>query len=70
MSQLGMQMPGSAARRRGPAMNVYTGLLFLAVVALGAAVAMVWMSATELSPEEGPMAPFTLQEEGQIQFAN
>jgi len=69
MSQLGMQMPGSQ-RRRGPAMNVYTGLLFLAVAALGAAAAMVWMAATELSPAEGPMAPFTLQEEGSIEFAN
>ncbi len=44
MSQFGMQLPGGQMQR-GSTMNVYTGLLFLAVVALGAACAFVYMNA-------------------------
>jgi len=40
MSQFGMQMPGAQAQRK-PQMNVYTGLAFLAVICLGAAVAVI-----------------------------
>jgi hypothetical protein len=72
MSQLGMQMPGSAAARRKPSLNAYTGLLFLAVVCLAAACVVMWFSATRVSPEEaGPMAPFSLQEQrGGISLPN
>ncbi|MGE3108280.1 MAG: hypothetical protein AB7G11_03450 [Phycisphaerales bacterium] len=44
MSQFGMQLPGGQVQR-GSSMNIYTGLLFLAVVALGAACAFVYMNA-------------------------
>ena len=37
MSQLGMQLPGRQARRQAT-LNVYTGLLLVSVLALGAAV--------------------------------
>jgi hypothetical protein len=66
--QMGMQMPGGAARR-GPAMNVYTGLSFLAVVCLGAACVLVWMSASRLAPpRSGAMAPLTVQNAGDIRL--
>ena len=46
MSQLGMHMPGGS--RRASSLNVYTGLLFLAVVSLATASVlvdlMVWLS--------------------------
>lgn len=35
MSQFGMQMPGGM--RRGPSINVYTGLMAIATIALAAA---------------------------------
>ena len=44
MSQFGMQLPGGQVQR-GSSMNIYTGVLFLAVVALGAACAFVYMNA-------------------------
>lgn len=67
MSQFGLQMPGSQ-QRRSSTLTVYTGLLFLAVVALGAAVVLVWRAGTELSPDEGVTAPFALQEQNQIRL--
>lgn len=42
MSQMGMNLPG--ARRRQPTMDMYTGLLFVAVVCLAAACVVVWMN--------------------------
>jgi len=71
MSQLGMQMPGSAAARRKPQPNAYTGLLFLAVVCLAAACVVMWFAATEVSPTEaGPMAPFELQDTDRVRLPN
>ena len=66
MSQFGMQMPGSQLSARRPSMNVYTGLMFVGVVVLAAACAMMWRSATLVSPQKGAMAPFALQQEGQV----
>jgi hypothetical protein len=43
MSQMGMNLPG-ATRRRGATMDIYTGLLFVAVVALIAACAVVFIN--------------------------
>jgi hypothetical protein len=43
MSQMGMNLPG-AARRRAATMDIYTGLLFVAVVALIAACAVVFIN--------------------------
>ena len=65
MSQLGMNLPGSQ-RRRGASMNIYTGLLFLAVVCLAAAVVMVWIAGIELAPEEGPLGAFKVQDSNRI----
>lgn len=50
MSQFGMQMPAGAAQR-GPTMNVYTGLLFVAVMALLAACVYVYIQGTAIGPE-------------------
>lgn len=66
MSQLGMHMPGGALQRR-PQMNVYTGLLFVAVAALAAASVFVWMQASKVGKDG---SPWTLQEKAasQIKF--
>lgn len=49
MSQFGMQMPG-ARIRRAPSMDVYTGLLFAAVVALAVACVFMWKAAGRVGP--------------------
>lgn len=69
MSQLGMQMPGSAGARRS-SLTVYDALMFLAVVCLGAAVATMWLASTQVSPQQGAMAPFSLQQPNQISLPN
>ncbi len=61
MSQFGMQMPGGRARRSS-SMNVYTGLLFCAVVAMGVASGFMWMAAKGVSPNPGN--PFEMQKTG------
>ncbi|GEM_PF-566074 len=53
MSQFGMQMPGGHMQR-GPTMNIYTGLLALAVVGLIAACAYVGVQAAKVSPAGSP----------------
>ena len=50
MSQFGMQMPGGRVRRTA-SMDVYTGLLFFGVIALGVACGFVWKAATTVAPE-------------------
>ncbi|HYE93559.1 MAG TPA: hypothetical protein VEA38_21190 [Terriglobales bacterium] len=67
MSQFGMSMPGGAMQRR-PAMNVYTGLLFVAAMALLAAVAFVWVQASKVGAGEGFMRPFGLQQPASIKL--
>lgn len=57
MSQFGMQLPGGQMQR-GPVMNVYTGLLLLAVMALAAASVMVYLNAGKVG--KGGQ-PFNLQ---------
>jgi hypothetical protein len=42
MGQMGMNLPGGV-RRRSASMDIYTGLLFMAVVALAAACVVVFM---------------------------
>lgn len=66
MSQFGMQMPGGR-RRQAASPDVYTGLLFLAVVALGVACGFVFMAASTVGPDGNA---FELQQEGQIRLAN
>lgn len=50
MARMGMQLPGGM-RRATPTLNVYTGLLFLAVVALGIACAVVYTNGSLIGPE-------------------
>lgn len=50
MSQFGMQMPGGM-QRRGPSLNVYTGLLLGAVVALAAACITLYVQGAKIGPE-------------------
>ena len=50
MSQYGMQMPAGQAQR-GAMMNIYTGLLFAAVLALIAACAYVFVQGKLIGPE-------------------
>jgi len=51
MNQLGMQMPG-AQRRRSASLNIYTGLLAVAVLCLLAAVLMVGVQANKVGPAD------------------
>lgn len=54
MSQFGMQMP-SGQLQRGPTMNVYTGLLLLAVLALLAAIVfLAAFAGPKIGPEGSP----------------
>ncbi|MGP1273559.1 MAG: hypothetical protein ACTS22_09520 [Phycisphaerales bacterium] len=61
MSQFGMSMPGGRRAKRS-GVDVYTGLLCLSVLALGTAVALMYLAATKVSPDAGN--PFALQDEG------
>lgn len=58
MSQMGMNLPG-ATRRRGATMDIYTGLLFVAVVALIAACAVVFINGSRIGKDG---SAFGLQE--------
>jgi len=62
MSQFGMQMPGGR-QSRSAVPDVYTALMFLAVVALAAACAILWIQASKVGKDG---SPFQLQEEGRI----
>lgn len=53
MSQYGMQMPGTHLQR-GPSMNVYTGLLGAAALALLAACAFVAIEGAKIGPDGSP----------------
>jgi hypothetical protein len=54
MSQYAMNMPGGAVQRR-PSMDVYTGLLFLAVVCLAAASVFLWTQGAKIAPDGQPL---------------
>ncbi len=62
MSQYGMQLPGGQMQR-GPVMNVYTGLLLLAVLSLAAASVLVFLNAGKVGKDGKPL---DLQQSGQI----
>lgn len=47
MSQFGMQMPGGR-RKAAPSLNIYTGLLFLAVASLAAASVFMFKAASSI----------------------
>ncbi len=63
MSQLGMQMPGGS--RRASSLNVYTGLLFLAVVSLATASVMVYFAAGKVGKGGDP---FGIQDPKKIEL--
>lgn len=54
MSQMGMAMPGGR-RKRGGGPDVYTGLLFLAVAALGVATFLMYQAAVSVGPDGNPI---------------
>ena len=64
--QFGMKMPGGRRSRSGGP-DVYTGLLFLAVLVLGTATTLMYFAAVEVSPESNP---FALQEGDRIALPN
>ncbi len=64
MSQMGMQLPG-AQRKRSPAINVYTGLMMCAVVALAAATFVMFRAATAVGPDEGIMGALKIHPKNQ-----
>ena len=47
MSSFGMQMPGGRLKRSA-SMNIYTGLLFCAVLALAVACGFMWVAAKKV----------------------
>ncbi len=67
MSQFGMQMPAGRVHR-GSSPDIYTALVLIAVVFLAVAVGVMFTAGAKVSPGEGFMAPFSLQEEGQIKL--
>lgn len=54
MSQFGMQMPGGRMQR-GASPDIYTGLMALAVVALLAACAMMYVQGSQLGVDGSPI---------------
>ena len=65
MSQFGMQMPGGRMKRTA-SMNIYTGLLFCAVLALAVGCGFMWVAAKKVG---GNGNPFEIQKAGQIKIA-
>ncbi len=62
MSQFGMQMPGGR-QSRSATPDVYTALMFIAVVALGAACALLWIQASKVGKDG---VPYQLQDKDRI----
>lgn len=59
-------MPGSQRGRR-PSLNVYTGLMAVAVVALLAGVAVTWMNGMKIGPGGDAMSALSLHpDKGQL----
>lgn len=65
MSQFGMQMPGGRMKRTA-SMNIYTGLLFFAVVGLAVACGVMYLAAGKVGVNSDP---FALQQSGQVKIA-
>jgi hypothetical protein len=62
MSQFGMQMPGGRMKRTA-SMNIYTGLLFCAVLGLAVACGFMWTAASKVGVNG---SPFGLQDAAHI----
>lgn len=67
MSQMGMQLPG-AQRKRSPSINVYTGMMLCAVAALAAATALMFLAASRIGPDEGPMGALKVHPKGSLKL--
>lgn len=67
MSQIGMQMPGRQ-RSRAPSINVYTGILFCAVVCLAGALYFAAQAALTVGPEGGFMEAMKVHPEGDVRL--
>jgi len=68
MSQMGMQLPGTQ-RKRAPVINVYTGLMMCAVVALAAASFVMFRAASAIGPsDQGVMGALKLHPKGQVKL--
>lgn len=59
--QLGMSMPGAQRGRRAQ-LNVYTGLMAAAVLALAAACVVVYMNGRIIGPGGDAMAPLSIHQ--------
>jgi hypothetical protein len=64
MNQFGMQMPGGKAKRGGSP-DVYTALMFVAVVCLAVASAFVYVQGSKVGKEG---SAFAIQEAGDIKL--
>jgi hypothetical protein len=62
-----MQMPGGRMKRAA-SMNIYTGLLFCAVLALAAACGFMWVAAKKVGVDGNPFGIQSDQPE-RIKFA-
>lgn len=67
MSQFGMQMPGSQ-RPRTSGMNVYTGLMLVAVACLLAAVIVGFQAGMKVGPGGDFMGALTIHPPGQLKL--
>ncbi|MCA9280284.1 MAG: hypothetical protein H6815_05895 [Phycisphaeraceae bacterium] len=61
--QFGMQMAGAASR--GNRIDIYTGLLLFACIALGLGCAWMWGAGSALSPDGNPLH---LQDANNVMF--
>jgi len=67
MAKVGMQMPGGRQRQKASP-DIYTGLLFLAVIVLGAATGVVFMQASKVAPPGGN--PLAVQDTNRVQLGD
>ncbi len=68
MSQFGMQMPGGRMKRTA-SMNIYTGLLFCAVLALAVACGFMWVAAKKVGVNGNPFEIQKIGPAGTIKIA-
>ena len=66
MSRYGMQMPGGQIQR-GKEVDVFTGLLFLAAVALLGAVGFVGYQAGKVGNADAPFPPIGLHDQQSVE---
>ena len=67
MSQFGMQMPGGR-KAQGAGPDVYTGLMFFAVLALLAGCAVLYFAAAKVAPEGQPWKVHEATQNGRVEI--